>query len=250
MELMIIAVFCCVVMFMVLGFGLVLFIILRQSQPYSAQEKSQAETNAADFFSQTVPNLLPWQQDALADLAARWEGTRGGFAVGQYQGVIKSLSQLDQSGWLACSLSRKGSQGFLNLRSTEHEVRLDIAGYEVQVNVEGRSLGSINLRDGTILDSTGQSIGRYQRYHGLRLQVGSQPLSARYGPLELHGRTVAEVSDGLVRSSALFDPGTSRPLLRNLVSDLTQEEENWLLALVALEFKYNAPRRGSRRAFV
>jgi hypothetical protein len=61
---------------------------------------------------------------------------------------------------------------------------------------------------------------------------------------------VAEVSDGLVRSGALFNPGTSRPLLRHLASDLTQEEENWLLALVALEFKYNAPRRGGRQTFV
>jgi hypothetical protein len=250
MELMIIAIFCCVGMFMVLGFGLVLFLILRQSQPYSPQEIAQAETQASDFFSLTTPNLLPWQQDALADLAARWEGTRGGFSVGQYQGVIKSLNQPDQTGWLACYLSRKGSQGFLSLRSSEYEVRLDITGQDVQVNVEGRSLGSINLRDGTILDSTGQPIGRYRRYQGLRLQVGSQPLSSGYGSLELHGRTVAEVSDGLIYSGALFDPGTSRSLLRNLASDLTQEEENWLLALVALEFKYNAPRRGGRRAFV
>jgi hypothetical protein len=126
-------------------------------------------------------------------------------------------------------------------------MRLNIEANEVHVAVGRQPLGSIHLRDGTIFDSEGQPIGRYHRYRGLRWQVGSAPTSSRYGPLELHGRTVAEVNDGLVRSGGLLTgSAASRPLLRNLASDLSPEEENWLLALVALELYYSALRHRNR----
>jgi len=126
-------------------------------------------------------------------------------------------------------------------------VRLDIEANEARVTAEGQPLGSIHLREGTIFDSGGQPIGRYHRYRGLRWQVGSAPVSSRYGPLELHGRTVAEVNDGLVRGGGLLTGNAaSRPLMRNLVPDLTSQEENWLLALVALELYYSALRHRNR----
>lgn len=65
--------------------------------------------------------------------------------------------------------------------------------------------------------------------------------------VELYGRTVAEVSDSLVRSGGLLaSRAAGRPLVRNLPPDLTQEEENWLMALVALELYYDAVRARSR----
>ena len=236
MELIVVVPFCCLGVFVLLGFGLVILMILRQSQPYSAQEMGQAEASASDFISRTVPTLRPWQPSALTELSCQWQGTRGGFTIGQYQGVVKSLSNPDGPSLLAYHLSLKGSRGFLRLHTSEREVRLDIEANQAHVTVQGRPLGSIHLHEGTILDSGGQPIGRYHRYRGLRWQVSSAPTSSRYGPLELHGRTVAEVNDGLVRSGGLLTgSAATRPLVRNLVPDLTPGEENWLLALVALE---------------
>jgi len=138
-------------------------------------------------------------------------------------------------------------------------VRLDIEANEARVTVGGQTLGSIRLCEGTIFDSGRQPIGRYHRYRGWRWQVGSAPTSSRYGPVELYGRTVAEVNDGLIRGGGLLTgSAASRPLMRNpstalrqssgqgsgqgLASDLTPEEENWLLALVALELYHSALR--------
>jgi hypothetical protein len=247
MELLVVAPFCCLGVFTLLGFGLVILMILRQSQPYSAQEIAQAETSASDFFSRTVPTLLPWTPNALTDLSCQWQGTRGGFTIGGYQGVVKSLSNPDGPGLLAYYLSLKGRNGFLRLCTSEHEMRLDIEANEARVTVEGQTLGSIHLCEGTILDSGGQPVGRYHRYRGWRWQVGSAPTSSRYGPLQLYGRTVAEVNDGLVRGGGLLTgSAASRPLVCNLVPDLTPQEENWLLTLAALELYHSALRHRNR----
>ena len=119
MELLVVASFCCLGAFVLLGFGLVILMISRQSQPYDAQEKAKAEAAAETYLSQTVPTLLPWTPSALADLSCQWQGTRGGFTIGQYQGVVKSLSNPDGPGLLAYYLSLKGRRGFLRLCTSE-----------------------------------------------------------------------------------------------------------------------------------
>ena len=245
MGLLIAAVFCGLGLFAVLVFGLVFLIILRRSRPYSAQEMIQVESRASDFASQTVPGLLPWT--SLADLSCQWHGTWSGLIIGEYRGVIRSLSNPNAPGLLACYLSLKGTHGFLHLHSSAHEARLDIKANAAQVTVGGRFLGSIRLDEGTIFDSGGQPIGRYHRYRGWRWRIGSTPLSPRYGPVELYGRTVAEVNDGLVRSGPSWnDSAARRPLVRNLAPDLSPDEESWLLAIAGLEFYRCALRQRNR----
>ncbi len=247
MELLILAPFCFVGAFILLGFGLVLFVNSQRSQPYSAREMAQAEAGASDFFSHAMPTLLPWRPDALADLAARWEGTRSGFLIGEYKGMVRSLSYPDRASRLACYLCLKGRRGFLRLRAPGREMRLDIAAGEAHVVSDEQPLGSIRLNEGTIFDREGQPIGRYHRYRGWRWQMGSVPTSSRYGPLELRGRTVAEVNDALVRGSGPFVADSARrPLVRNLAPNLKPEEERWLLALVGLELYHDAIRARRR----
>jgi hypothetical protein len=247
MELLILAPFCLcgTVGLFICGFVALAFWL--RSRPYSAQELANAEAAASDYLARATPALLPWTMAALADLACQWEGTRGGLLVGQHTGQVKSLGRPDQPGLLAYYLSLKGRNGFLRLRTSEREVRLDIAANDVRVTAWGQPLGSIILQDGALLDGAGQPLGRYHRYRGLRWQVGSALTSPRYGPVELHGRTVAEVNDTLIRSNQLFAADAARrPLLRNLASELAPEEEGWLLALVALELLYDALRRRRR----
>ncbi len=246
MELLVAAAFCGLGLFTILAFGLVFLLLLRRSRPYSAQEMERAESRASDFVSHAAVGLLPW--GSLTDLSCQWRGTRGGLIVGKYRGVIKSLSNPDAPGLLACYLSLKGTQGSLHLRTSAHEARLGIEANVAQVTVGGRFLGSIRLGQGTIFDSEGQPIGRYHRHRGLRWQIGSAPLSSRYGPVELYGRTVAEVNDGLSRSGPWSGDAARRPLVRNLAPDLSRDEENWLLAIAGLEFYHCAVRWRNRRA--
>ena len=233
MELLVAATFCCLGLFTILVFGLVFLVILRKSRPYSAQEMDQVESRASGFASQAAAGLLPWT--SLDDLSCQWHGTVSGLIIGEYRGIIKSLSNPNAPGLLACYLSLKGRQGVLHLRTSAHEARLDIKADVAQVAVGGRFLGSIRLDEGTIFDSGGQPIGRYHHHRGLRWQIGSTPLSSRYGPVELYGRTVAEVNDGLARSGPWSGDAARRPLVRNLAPNLTPDEESWLLAIAGLE---------------
>ncbi|MBU0494949.1 MAG: hypothetical protein KKA73_12290 [Chloroflexi bacterium] len=209
---------------------------VKRHQPYTAQEMTQAEAKASDLVSRVGPTLWPWQPGALADVADHWEGTRGSDSlwIEWHQGTVKSLSHPASPGLLAFYLSLKGGRGFLRLYTYEHEVRLDMAPGLVHVTSRGKPLGSIrpSITTQTISDSTGQPIGRYQRFKG-------SLVSTNYGPVELCGRTVGEVNILVRRRDALFDHAP-RPVIRNLLPDLSAEEEDWLLAVLALELVYNA----------
>ncbi len=92
-------------------------------------------------------------------------------------------------------------------------------------------------------DARGQTIGRSNRYRGVRMWMGSRSVTPRYGTVELYGRAVAEVNDALNWGSGFFDTGDARrQLVRVKIESLTTDEKNWLLALVAVELYYNALR--------
>lgn len=204
------------------------------------------EAEAAGFFSGVLPGLLPWERGALSDLASRWEGGRSGFITGLYRGVVKSLGHMDK-GRLAFYFVMKWSHGVLLLRTGHKEVRLDFAGGYADVTVDGRLFGGIQARAGGLFDVGGQPAGRYHRYTGMRLKMGSMPLSTNYGAVEIGGRQVARMCDALIWGVGPFAEGSrSRQLIVDLVPDVTEEEENWLLALVALELYHDAVRSRNR----
>ncbi len=247
MELLILAPFCLMGVAFVGALILVIILGRRRSQPYSAEETAQAEAAAETYLDRTVPALLPWTPEALADLACQWRGTRGGLVIGQHQGQVVSLSQPDGPGWLAFALSLKGYRGFLHVLTSDREIRLEIGPGGFRVTVDGQLLGSLREKDGALFDSQAQPIGCYRRYRGLRWQMGSRSLSTRYGPVELYGRQIAEVSDGLNWGGGpLGRDDARRPLIRLRGTELTYEEENWLLSVVAMELYYSALRQRSR----
>jgi hypothetical protein len=240
--------FCLIGVVFVAALVFVVVLISRRRRPYTAEESAQAEAAAKAHLDQTAPSLSPWNPTALADLACQWEGRVGGLSIGQYEGRMMSLSQPDLVTWLSFSLSLKGSRGFLRLRTSVRELCLEIGRGGFRLTVDGQLLGSLRERDSVIFDSSAQPVGRYQRYRGARWQMGSHSLSSRYGPVEFRGRRIAELNDALDRSGGLFRSGAAqRPLVRLLEPSLTGEEENWLLALVALELYYSAQRYRSRQ---
>lgn len=250
MELLILALFFLACVFfaaIALAVAALAIVMVKRSQPYTPPEMAQVEAAAAAHAAHSSPALLPWTRAALADLACQWRGSQGGLTVGRYEGQVTSISQPQAAGWLTFYLSLKGRQGVLRLRTSEREVQLAIERERLGVAVNGQALGSLRESDGTIPDSGEQPIGCYQRYRGLRWTMGSRSLSARYGPVELRGRRVAEVSDSLNRGGGPFSAGEAgRPLIRLCVADLTDEEENWLLALVGAELYYAALRARNR----
>jgi len=241
-ELLILGMFCCVGGFGIVAFGLVLWVVMQQRRPLTPQEIAQTETAADAHFAATAPALLSWNSGALSDLACRWEGSQRGLTRGEYLGCVMSVRQ-PNAAWLTFYLSKKGTEGFVHLRASDRAIRLDFAGANMRVAVDRAPLGTLREKDGSILDARGQTVGRYYRYRGLRLWMGSRSVTPRYGAVELYGRALAEVNDALNWGKTLFDTGDARrQLIRAKIESLTTEEENWLLALVGVELYYNAIR--------
>lgn len=242
MEL-ILAMFCLLGGFALLVFGVVIFVIVRRSQPYTAPEIAQANAAADAHFAATVPALLPWNASALADLACQWQNPKGAPLFRRGIGQVTSIRQPDHTGWLAFYLDTKGNRGFVRLHASDRKVQLQIEQGNIRVTVDGSPLGWLRESDGTIFDSNARAVGCYHRYRGMQWWMSSQPLTPRYGAVELYGRAIAEVNDALIWGNAPFKTDAAqRPLIRLSVAALTAEEENWLLALVALELYYDALR--------
>jgi hypothetical protein len=217
--------FCLIGAVFVAALVFVVALISRRRLPYSAEETAQAEAASKAHMDRTAPSLSPWTPAALADLACQWQGTAGGLSVGQNTGQIVSLSQPQAVTWLTFSLSLKGSRGFLHLHTSDRKLRLEIGPGGFRIAVDGQLLGSLREDDGSLFDSNGQPVGRYHRYRGARWQMGSRSLSSRYGPLEIHGRRIAEINDALGRRGGLFQSGAvQRPLIRLPDAGLTAKE--------------------------
>jgi hypothetical protein len=264
MELIAIA-FCCLCgIVIILLAGLFILWHRHYRQPYSAEKKAQAETAAQTYLAQAVPTLQAWTPSCLPDLSCQWRSAESGHLGWRNAGQVVSIGDPTGPGLLAFYVHLKGKWGFLRLCPSEGEVRLDIEATdrlssvgvskgkltvtgEIKITVGQQPLGSIRLPDGVILNSAGQSIGCYHRYQGRRGFSEGIPRQSRYGPVELHSRTVAELNDVLIPGRPLFDTDPAhRPLIRNLASSPSQEEENWLLALIGLELYYDAIRHRSR----
>lgn len=252
-----IAGFCIMMVFFLLMAGLNFWLSRSSRRPFTPEETAQIDAAAEAYFAQTIPNLLPWSTPTLAGLSCCWQGERHvSFTTRRHEGWIPSLSHPEGRGPVAFHLVQKGLYRVVHLRTSIHQVRLELEGDEGRVTGRYGTLGKVRLADGTLLDEAGRPLGQYHHQPGrLRLTVGSAPLSSRYGPVELNGRTVAELNDGLVwrkGSWGIFTgEATHRPLIRRLAPDLTDEETDWLLALVGVELIYNARRANrSGRAIV
>ncbi len=211
-----------------------------------------------EFLVQVGGRLLPWRGDALADLAAHWRGNwrlvTGAGIRGQFQGVVKSLGQPEAEGWLAFHLDRpEAKRARLVMRTSGKEFTFDVrleAAFpmrgEVDILLDGRPFGRIHLPDGDLLDAEGRAIGHYRRPRLTVHTVGMVPQS--YTPIVIGERTIAELTCLWMRLPGRFKGRfyysftplpTPWPALRNIASEISPEEENWLLSLVGLELFYD-----------
>jgi hypothetical protein len=246
-------------LFLLIGGGMVALFFWRlrgMGQVFgSAQEALQAETE--EYFASVVPQLLHWQAGSLLDLSSHLEMT-GISALGSvhYQGTLMSLSQPKEPGWLAYEMRLKRAKGPLLLRTSSRAWQLDIERGFADVVVDGTPLGRLRVRgrETTLLDVDGRPIGRYYRQRrGLVITavVWQKGLfDPAYGPVEIHGRSIAEINNNLIRSVHLRRLDQPMPaLVRNLTPELGPREEDWLVALIGLEVYYRVLARLGRSGY-
>lgn len=227
--------------------GFIVWLISRRLQPFTAEEKSKVEIEARRILDGATPALLPWSRAAFPDLAAEWEGTYRRLLVFFASGHCPSLRE-PKSGWLAFVLNRKQNGGLLLARTSNREARLDFGDDSVTATVDGQLLGVIRLSTGEIYDAARQSIGVCRRDQGTQIFIEGLELGPRHRfyPLTLNGREIAKINTAT--TGALIYLGPRAPLVVNLIRDLKAEEEDWLLALCALEVGYYGPLRSLRRS--
>lgn len=234
LVIMALGVICLSVVVMVGTIGLAMFMLRRAQKAAPPVEARNPET----FFAAQMPGLAAWSSSAFADLSNRWVGwwLRAGNS-GYSQGVIQSLSQ-PGTGLIAFVLERSTFRsGVMNLRTRDHEVRLDIRGggqfdtnAEVTAAINGEPLGRVRLPDGAIFDAGGQPIGQYTRRHLATRNM-------HYNPLVIKGKPIAAITNIWIRQpAALRKP---EPAMQNVAS-LSAEEERWLLAVLGVELYYDA----------
>ena len=193
------------------------------------------------FLAQTRAELLPWSREVFADLSNRWKADwRTIGRRGYFQGAVQSLSRPEEA-WLAFHIDHYGwLRGGITMRTSAHEVTLQITWEkrrglrppaQVSITTTGQPLGTIRLPDFALMDSAGNAIGAYP--HDTGLHIGQA-----FHPLQMGGRAVAEIGDGwLIQPITL---GSPKPALRNVIPDLGPQEEQWLVAALALELYFGS----------
>lgn len=234
-----------VLIFLAVFAGVVIFFLKFFNKQWSAVNTGLQQP-AGEYLAETAAKLLPWTPQTLADLSAYLDYvSRAGLGNLHARGTVKSLSRPDETGWLAFELQLKHLKGAMILKSAQKRWQLKFLGAtsrETPVEVDGEPLGTIQSirKEILLLDPNGQTIGRYQRRQLLGGLGGLTEYAQTpyFGSVELNGRTLAELNRNPVLRQPLVGEKTPSPLVKDPASDLTPEEETWLVALVGWEIMY------------
>ncbi len=230
------------------------FVFARRASAVFGEAGRALHAGTATYFANIVPTLLPWQPHALADLSSHLEmnGIAGPGSL-HYRGAIKSLSQ-PHADWLAFDLRLNWrARGALVLRASNRAVQLEIVSHSAdgaRVRVDKIPFGGLRDHAGAIelCDVTQRRIGQYARYNRqptLR-PYGVEDVTPEYGAVEIGNRAIAGLNYNLIPNQSVAQLDQPIPaLLRDLAPELTSQEEDWLLALIALEVYYRVARKVS-----
>ena len=227
----------------ILFFGaLLVSLLVRMSRVFEQSGAALAE-NVDHWLAGSGERLAVLGRDELPDLAARLvvDG-RTGFGRLHYRGRVPSLAA-PQRAYIDFDEQLKFGAGLLRLRTRTSGLELAIPGVgvtRVLVSVDGVPVGFLERTEDEVVlvGENGRVRGRYHRHPltflGLRVEAPRLNLEPYYGPVELDGRVVAELN----RNPLIVPDGLAPqlvPLLRNVVADLTDEEQAELMAFVAYE---------------
>ncbi|TFG67268.1 MAG: hypothetical protein E4H27_09210 [Anaerolineales bacterium] len=208
--------------------------------------------DAKSYLAEQGRVLLPWNENALSDFSANLEiNGQQVFNKLHYRGRFKSLSQPDESGWLAFDLNLTTGKGALLAQTAGRNFMLTVNGGILQeltaeVRVDGMPLGQICVQGLQIflLGVDARPLGQYNHpSKEWRLSAQTSIYYLRpgyfdptYSPVEIHGRQVAEFNNNLILSQHLkFLQDPVPALYRNLALNLTSEEQDWLVTLAVFE---------------
>ncbi|MCJ7433409.1 MAG: hypothetical protein MUO77_07985 [Anaerolineales bacterium] len=228
-----------------------IWVLKRNADVWQAAGKA-LQGDAKSYLAEQGRVLLPWNENALSDFSANLEiNGQQVFNKLRYRGRFKSLSQPDESGWLAFDLNLTTGKGALLAQTAGRNFMLTVNGGLLQeltaeVRVDGILLGQIRVQGQLIflLGVGARPLGQYNhpsREWRLSAQTSIYYLrpgyfDPTYSPVEIHGHQAAEFNSNLILSQHLKYLKEPIPaLFRNLTLDLTSEEQDWLVTLAVFE---------------
>jgi hypothetical protein len=222
--------------------GIVAFVVwfMRRNNRVFQDASDALKQDSDSYLFDSAAQMQSWQAGALADFSSHLEifGRRIAWSL-HYRGALKSLSQPEAFGWLAFDLQIERTKGQIELRTEQSTYLLEIKGAVLDVRVDGQPLGALQARGSivTLLGANARPVGGYQRpSRGWGLSLGGDYLKPTYAPVRVRKRQVAEFNNNMLLSKHLkLLKGDIPPLYRNLASDLSAEESDWLLALLGFE---------------
>lgn len=252
-EIFTVVMFGAMILMVICGFGLLavlllgggIFIARRIGKVHQDAGQALAEDMEA-FFARSASELYPLSAAALSDVSSQLE-IKGQAALGNvhYRGRLHSLSQPER-GWMDFILKLKFGKGNMQLCTSRRRLQLTFGGIgvrEVQLAVDEQPFGM--LRDEgevSLWDSQGCTVGKYARHPlavgGLAVEPAKFNFKPYYGLIEVGGRSLAELN----RNPLILRPRPGAvkqieimPLFRQVASDLSPDEEAWLLLLAGWE---------------
>jgi hypothetical protein len=240
----------CFIGIVVLFFG-VIFLFVKKHRGISTKVAQDLSQSSEEYFAEVRPQLLPWKVTAPTDFSAYLEySSHAGRGRVYARGKVKSIDDPDAAGWLAFDLSIEKFRGRLMLKSGECCWQLKFMGLtarETPVEVESVLLGIIKQaqQEVLLLSPEKRPVGRYLQHQLLGGLGGLTKFTQTpyWGSVEINGRSLAELNRNPILLKPLTGNASPPPLVKNLVANLTVEEERWLVALVGWEILYRTVTR-------
>lgn len=183
----------------------------------------------AELKAGKLPDLLPWGNDSLTELAREWVGsstfTESLFGRNDQAGGRVPSTRTDPGWLLAFTMDSKngGADGRLLAVTSAHKVNLRVTAGVCHATLDGKPLGSFKLGEPALFAPDGKQLGSYR--------VGGQ--------LELRGRDAATIDAH--PSCASARPSSLTPLVTRLAAERTPEDEAWTLVLAVLQLAWVRP---------
>ncbi len=169
----------------------------------------------------TVSELLPWENTSLGELTREWVGhatyTTSMFGRSD-QAAGHAPSSRSPSGWLlAFSTETKndGADGKVLAMTSAHRLEVAITSGLCRATLNGTVLGTFRMGEAAFCAPDGTALGTF----------GAQ--------LVVRGREVATIGTPRVGTAARVPVLT--PLITNLRSERTQEDEAWTLVFAVFQ---------------
>lgn len=218
------------------------FIFTRVIKVQKEAGRALAEDTHA-FFARSAAELYPFTANAFEDISSQLQ-VNGQAALGNvhYRGRLQSLSQLGR-GYVDFDLQLKFGKGTLQLLTTHHRLLLTFGGIgvsQVQAAADDRSFGVLihEKKEVRLQDLMGRPAGCYHRspldVAGLAVEPAQFNFKSYFGPVEINERTVAELNRNPLIMRVPSDTEIA-PFFRQVAADLSEDEEIWLLLLMAWE---------------